>query len=626
MDSNIEREEQIRKKIEDLRKNFSLSEENKKFLYNALSDESWRVRKDAISLAVENPVDDVIDILILGLSSEENAGLRNACQEALVKIGDKSVDKLISTFPKADRDVRKFIIDIIGEIGNSAYTDFLIKALDDTDQNVVISACENLGKLKDKRAIEPLVRRIDKKNEWLSFVILEALSQIGHPFDAEKILPLWEVNQLKKPIVDIITIFDDKTAKDLLKKAFSDTSFFIQENAVKALYKLFKIKPELLSDFQSSLEEYITFNKNFSKFLNGKREDEFAYALLTYISKDETFFYEFLEKATDEALEFFGSLKQYADFKNKDIIIKNIKKYSDRKQAYLAYLIGLFQIEEGIPLLKDLCSAEYGHTRQAVAFSLGKFSSKDTIDCLFKLIDDKYKDVREQAVKSLATKITKDNFPEEKALEILESGDKDKIISILTLMAKVGYLNENIILRSLRDINPEVRSKAIRIISEFKLKDFTNDIMLLLTDENEEVRYEAILCAGNILDNEEQADLLLPFLCDESNNIKKATIKSIYNISPDFLKKAEDIIFKNISPIIYLYLIDLIKEGANFSIEKMLTTAEIFDDYDIYKELISAYVEKGDLKTATQLIKKIEKDKGLKRLIDDFPYLTEETC
>ncbi|MCX7991105.1 MAG: HEAT repeat domain-containing protein [Proteobacteria bacterium] len=625
MDPNIEREEKIKKKINELRKNFTLNEEVKKFIYDCLADESWRVRKDAVSLTIENPENEILDILINGLASEDNAGLRNACQEALTKIGERTINKLIDSFNKSDRDVRKFIIDIVGDIGKTEYCDFLISALNDNDENVVISACENLGKLRSEKAIEPLLKKLDKNNEWLSFVIIEALSQIGKPFDAEKILSLWEVNQLRKPILDMITIFDEKTAKELLAKAFCDRAFFVQENASKALFRVISLKPERLKDFQNTLEDIIVFNSNYKKLLNGKREDELIFALLTFISKDAGFFQEFMEKAGDEALEFFGSLGEYADYKNKDLIIKNIKNHEGKKEAYLVYLIGLFRIEDGIPYLKDLCNANYGHTRQAVAFSFGKLSSEEAVDCLFKLIDDKYKDVREEAVKSLSRKITKDNFPEEMALKIFESGDKDKITAILSLMGRIGYFNEKIITKALRDINPEVRAKAIKLISEFRLKDFLNDVLLLLTDENEEVRYEAILCTGNIIEDEEMAELLVPFLDDESNNIKKATIRSIYNISKDLLKKFEDIIFKNISPIIYLYLIELLREGMSFDIEKMFKIAENFDDYDIYRELISSLIEKGDTESARQILKRLESEKGFKGLLDEFSHLLEES-
>lgn len=625
MDANIEREELLRKRIHELNLNFSLSEENKKFIFDCLSDESWRVRKDAVSLVVEHPEEEVIDILINGLSSEENAGLRNACQEALTKIGEKTVNKLISRFKTADRDVRKFILDIIGDMEISVYADFLITALDDEDENVVISACENLGKLKNEKSIEPLLKKLDKKNEWLSFVIIEALSQIGKPFDADKIISLWEVNQLRKPILDIIAFFDNKTATDLLLKAFSDKAFFVQEHASKALHRIFKIKPQRLAELKNTLGPYIIYSQSFNKFLSGKSEDEQIFALLTFISKDERFFYEFLEKAGDEALEFFGSLGELASFNNKELLLKAIKNYTDKKQAYLTYLIGLFHIEEGISILKELCNSTYGHTRQAVAFSLGRVEANDVEACLFKLLEDKYRDVREEAVKSLAKKINKDNFPQEMVMNILESGDKDKIISILSLLGKVGYFNEKIILKSLRDKDPEVRARAIKLIAEFRLKDFINDILLLLTDENELVRYEAILCVGYIIEQEEMAELLIPFLYDESNNIKKATIKSIFNISKNLLNKVEDIIFSNISPIVYLYLIELLREGMSFDIEKMLAAAKDFDDYDIYRELILSLLERGDKISAQYVIRRLKEDKGLKGFDDEFSYLLEET-
>lgn len=624
METDIQREEDIRNRLEEIKNSFLPTEENKNLLFSALSDESWRVRKDAVSLAVANPIDEVIDILIKGLSSEENAGLRNACQEALTKIGENVIDKLIKSFSNADRDVRKFIIDIVGDIGVGDYAGFLIEALNDSDENVVISACENLGKLRNEIAIEPLLKRIDPKNEWLSFVIIEALSQIGKPFDAQKIIPLWEISQLRKPILDIINMFDEKSRNELLKRAFEDKSFYVQENAAKALYRIFKSKEDSLKKLQDVLEDVIIYKASYSKFLKGVREDEFVFALLSFLSKDSQFFLELIEKAGDEALNFFGNLGSYGKFNNPSLIIDLVNKYEGKIQAYLTYLIGLFRIEEGFPILNNLCKAEYGHTRQAVAFSLGRIEMPDAINCLFALLEDRYKDVRDEAVKSLSKKITKENFPLEKALQIFAEGDREKVISILSLMERVGYFNEKLIVMALRDINPQVRAKAIKLISNFKLKDFIHDVSLLLADEDEEVRYEAILCMGNIVEDPEKAEFLVPFLEDESNNIKKAAIRSILNISKDFFIKVEDKVFNNINPLLYLFLIDMVREGAPLNMDRMVNIAEQFDDYDLYRELIRAIIDSGDIEGAKEVVLKIDRDTGKANLMEEFKCYLEE--
>ncbi len=475
-EEDILREERIRKRLEELRESFIPSDENLIFIYKALADESWRVRKDAISLALVHPVDRIIELLIKGLFSEENAGLRNACQEALTRIGEPIVGKLVDAFKGADSDVRKFILDIIGDIGNSSHAHFLINALDDEDENVIISACENLGKIKNPAAIEPLLKMINPKNEWLSFVILESLSQIRTPFDAKQILPLWQVSRLRKPILDMIYMFDEESQRELLKKSFQDKSFYIQQNAGRAIFSLFNADKQTLSKLQNWLGDIIIYNENYLSLLKGVREDELVFALISFISDDTEFFKNLIEKASDETLEFFGSLSSYGRFKNYKIVPELINQYEGRIQAYLAYLIGLFKIDEGVDYLKNLCKSNYGHTRQAVAFSLGRLVHGFDKSCLFELLDDKYKDVREEAIKSLSKIISKENFPLDLALNIFESKNKDKIISVLSLMERIGYFNEKLIIMALRDINSSVRAKAIKIISTFRLKEFINEV------------------------------------------------------------------------------------------------------------------------------------------------------
>ena len=88
-------------------------------LLKALGDEDWRVRKTAVPALLNFEHNDKIFIgLISSLRSEDNAGLRNAAVEVLTKLGALSVPFLIDAFKDDDRDVRKFVADILGDIND----------------------------------------------------------------------------------------------------------------------------------------------------------------------------------------------------------------------------------------------------------------------------------------------------------------------------------------------------------------------------------------------------------------------------------------------------------------------------------------------------------------------------
>ena len=130
-------------KLQNLKKSLSSSDEEKRRLavtglagypvtevkehiFQALGDESWRVRKEAVELLSGISISrEMIEELIALLRSRDNAGLRNAAVEILVRLGAKAVPVLSPYVKDADHDVRKFIVDIMGSIGTHPSSPYL---------------------------------------------------------------------------------------------------------------------------------------------------------------------------------------------------------------------------------------------------------------------------------------------------------------------------------------------------------------------------------------------------------------------------------------------------------------------------------------------------------------------
>lgn len=607
--TEIEREERLRNKLFSIKSTTQLTDENIIFLLQCLGDTSWRVRKEAIELAVNNPTEKIVTMLIKALSSDDNAGLRNAAQEALTLIGNQVINPLIDHFPQADNDVKKFIIDILGDIRSCSVCDFLIQTLKESDENVLIAACENIGKLGCKNAVMPLLSILNSQKQWLSFVIIESLAQIGEPFNAEKILPLWDVPQLRKPILDLLSLINTPDNIKILKKAFLDSSNFIKINATNRLYTLFNKDPENLKHLKHALKDCIRYSDIYLKLFERDYEEQNAFALLTYISEDEQFFKNFVEKGSDESLEFFGTLSSFATFENTDIIEKSLSCFDNKRQAYLIYLCGLFKVESAFNKLVSFCESEFGHSRQAVAFSLGRLGNKAAIDCLLKLISDPYTDVREQAVNSLAMLISAETFPYNIAEEIFREHEKEKIISLLDLMDKTDALKDEYIIRALRSPEALVREKALQIIGKRQLKNMLEEISFYLTDENEDVRIKAIEAIGNI-GNESSIVAISGFLTSDSFQIRKTTIESIYNISPAKLPLYEEHIYKNLTPFSFIELMSLLEKGLPLNPEFFIKAALKIDEKDIFVELIQLFKKLGLNERAEQLVNLLNKEKG----------------
>ena len=106
----------------------------RELLFSAMGDESWRVRKETVdTLLTFTFSPEIVEMLIQMLRSHDNAGLRNSAVETLERLGGSAIPILCAHIEDDDHDVRKFVIDILGHVGDVVVVPLLIKALDDPD-------------------------------------------------------------------------------------------------------------------------------------------------------------------------------------------------------------------------------------------------------------------------------------------------------------------------------------------------------------------------------------------------------------------------------------------------------------------------------------------------------------
>jgi HEAT repeat protein len=101
----------------------------KDYLFTALGDASWRVRKEAVDALLAAAISvEIIEEFVLLLASD-NAGLRNSAVEALERLGIRAMPVLCRHVTDDDHDVRKFVMDILGSIGDAEAVPLLVHAL-----------------------------------------------------------------------------------------------------------------------------------------------------------------------------------------------------------------------------------------------------------------------------------------------------------------------------------------------------------------------------------------------------------------------------------------------------------------------------------------------------------------
>ena len=131
-----------------------------------------------------NAVDTLIQILEDG---SEEYFIRTEAARALGRIGDpKAIEPLIRTlhneWHKTAGGLRKTIAEALGAFHDPRVTDALVNALA-RDYDTARAAAESLKKLRDRRAVEPLIRRLEDKQSggYRRALPAEILGVLGDP-------------------------------------------------------------------------------------------------------------------------------------------------------------------------------------------------------------------------------------------------------------------------------------------------------------------------------------------------------------------------------------------------------------------------------------------------------------
>ena len=135
--------------------------------------------KDTITRILSHNKNSNIPKYLVPYISSENIAARNLAGEILLNRKNESVEAMINYLPEANDDDQKFIIDILGLIGDQEPAEEIISVLSYTKEDNVILACvEALGNIKGELGIDNLIA-VYEQNELFRPTVIEALGKIG---------------------------------------------------------------------------------------------------------------------------------------------------------------------------------------------------------------------------------------------------------------------------------------------------------------------------------------------------------------------------------------------------------------------------------------------------------------
>lgn len=169
----------------------------------ALGDDDWRVRKEAVAVAASlDGRDDVLRGLSDALDDRTNVGLRNSAVEAMIAIGPDAVPAAIAALRALDADGRKLAVEVLGGIPDERSAVALMEGLADADRNLRYAAAESLGAaavtsdVVRQAACAALTAHLTGADPQMVLAALGALVRLEAPLRFETLEPL-----LREPLL-----------------------------------------------------------------------------------------------------------------------------------------------------------------------------------------------------------------------------------------------------------------------------------------------------------------------------------------------------------------------------------------------------------------------------------------
>jgi HEAT repeat protein len=208
-----------------------------KMFVDALGDDDWRVRREAVMLSPRLVGRaEYVDALLVALNEKENISLRNAVVEALSLLGKDARRRVVAICASLDADARKLAVEVLASAPDAEEVDALVRLLDDEDPNVRVAAIEALGnayfagEYAARAAAAALAKVLERKTSPdVQIALLQSLRTLGAPLVAPLLARLVEEPLVSAFAVRAATGTDDPATLALLVAQLRPTSVLLDD-------------------------------------------------------------------------------------------------------------------------------------------------------------------------------------------------------------------------------------------------------------------------------------------------------------------------------------------------------------------------------------------------------------
>lgn len=204
----------------------------------ALYDEDWHVREKAVELVGKLGDDNCLPYINL-LYKDPDEDVR---QRAIGVVEKREIIKKEISQENEVKLNKQKIEEVIDKIGKEESLKILFEYLNNEDPDIRVRAVQVLAKIKDEKAVKPLINSLRDKDHFVIEKTKDSLIEMGKL----SVLPLIKVlnnnygADFKKRVVDVLGMISDERAVYPLIQNLADENDNVQQEIVIALVKFRK--------------------------------------------------------------------------------------------------------------------------------------------------------------------------------------------------------------------------------------------------------------------------------------------------------------------------------------------------------------------------------------------------
>lgn len=224
-------------------------------LITGLGDSGWRVRKLAGEILKEHPSKREVGLkLVESIRDKDNVGLRNAALDVLIQMGPRVTGFILEILSDIDVSVRKFAVDIIGQIDDPSCEKLLIEMIDDTDENVRMTAVEWLGSFDTRESHDALAEILSSSDISMKFYALQSLSKQSIEVPLNILEELAGNQILRRGALEAMGGSSQTEAVHILMDGLKDKAAGSRQAALRALARLASQNPVIVDEIKVKLK------------------------------------------------------------------------------------------------------------------------------------------------------------------------------------------------------------------------------------------------------------------------------------------------------------------------------------------------------------------------------------